>query len=681
MESKTRAGFSSYTGRTTLDMTDSNIDNATIAELTVTDTLDITGVTLTMDQVSSSIELTGNQLKVKAAGITNAMLSAGCVSESKLADGAVTDAKIANGAVTDSKVAVGIDAAKISSGTISNAEFDFLNGVSSALSGNSQTATLSNKTISGAANTLTNIGNSSLLAGIDAAKISSGTISNTEFDFLNGLDQNLSTTSSVQFAQISETIGLFKDTNFYITDALGLGYGIVFDASLLTSFHTITLPDGAGEMVLADATQTLTNKTISGADNALTNIANVSLLAGIDAQKIGSGAVDNTEFAYLNGVTSVLSGNTQVATLTNKTLTAPVINNPTINNQVMTMALNDISSIYFNATGGTRSKFQLKSGTGTGIMPMLVCEGEDSNDIALIILGQCSPANDTGTNAIIRIDGRQDDNTTLDTRPILELTNLSVRKAHFDKDGNFITTGTITVGSTKVMTLAGNFTTSGAFSTTLTTTGTTTVTLPLTGTLATLAGSETLTNKTLTAPVISTITNTGTITLPTSTDTLVGRATTDTLTNKTMTMSANTLTNNIVCEMSRQSSFQSVSASSTTLIDFGTSDYDPSSMITLASDKINVSVAGYYSVTLSVWWDSGTTGYREIFISVNGVITRRDKKEATISTYQHLNVNLKLAAADELTFYCYHTNGSAITLGNTSAWQYPRAGCWLLGRS
>jgi hypothetical protein len=47
--------------------------------------------------------------------------------------------------------------------------------------------------------------------------------------------------------------------------------------------------------------------------------------------------------------------------------------------------------------------------------------------------------------------------------------------------------------------------------------------------------SQTLTSKTLTAPVISTISNTGTLTLPTSTDTLVGRATTDTLTNKTLT--------------------------------------------------------------------------------------------------------------------------------------------------
>lgn len=47
--------------------------------------------------------------------------------------------------------------------------------------------------------------------------------------------------------------------------------------------------------------------------------------------------------------------------------------------------------------------------------------------------------------------------------------------------------------------------------------------------------SQTLTNKTLTTPIISSISNTGTLTLPTTTDTLVGRATTDTLTNKTLT--------------------------------------------------------------------------------------------------------------------------------------------------
>jgi len=66
--------------------------------------------------------------------------------------------------------------------------------------------------------------------------------------------------------------------------------------------------------------------------------------------------------------------------------------------------------------------------------------------------------------------------------------------------------------------------------------GTPTLTLPITtDTLVGRATTDTLTNKTLTTPIIATISNTGTLTLPTSTDTLVGRATTDTLTNKTLT--------------------------------------------------------------------------------------------------------------------------------------------------
>jgi hypothetical protein len=66
-------------------------------------------------------------------------------------------------------------------------------------------------------------------------------------------------------------------------------------------------------------------------------------------------------------------------------------------------------------------------------------------------------------------------------------------------------------------------------------------------TIVNVNSSQTLTNKTLTAPVISTISNnSSTLTLPTTTDTLVGRNTTDTLTNKTLTSPViSTITNGV----------------------------------------------------------------------------------------------------------------------------------------
>ena len=71
--------------------------------------------------------------------------------------------------------------------------------------------------------------------------------------------------------------------------------------------------------------------------------------------------------------------------------------------------------------------------------------------------------------------------------------------------------GTGVANTSKTITLGGNLTTNGVFATTLTATGTTSITLPTTGTLATLAGAETLANKTLTAPILGTPTS-GTLT-------------------------------------------------------------------------------------------------------------------------------------------------------------------------
>ena len=68
--------------------------------------------------------------------------------------------------------------------------------------------------------------------------------------------------------------------------------------------------------------------------------------------------------------------------------------------------------------------------------------------------------------------------------------------------------GTGTNNGSNTITLGNNLTTSGNFALTLTQTGTTNVTLPTSGTLSTLAGSEILSGKTLTTPIIAQINDT-----------------------------------------------------------------------------------------------------------------------------------------------------------------------------
>ncbi len=93
---------------------------------------------------------------------------------------------------------------------------------------------------------------------------------------------------------------------------------------------------------------------------------------------------------------------------------------------------------------------------------------------------------------------------TLTAQPILS--SLTASKPVFtDASKGLVSTGTLGadqggtgVANNAAMTVTG----SGNFAYTRTLTGATNVTLPTTGTLATLAGSETFTNKTLTSPVI-----------------------------------------------------------------------------------------------------------------------------------------------------------------------------------
>ena len=98
-----------------------------------------------------------------------------------------------------------------------------------------------------------------------------------------------------------------------------------------------------------------------------------------------------------------------------------------------------------------------------------------------------------------------------------------------------------------------------------TTPGTDTIEWAIDSTVTTLVGSQTLTNKTLTSPIIAAIkpSASNSWALPDSNDTFVGKATTDTLTNKSVDLANNTLTTTIA-QLNTAVSDESVVARDTT---------------------------------------------------------------------------------------------------------------------
>ena len=71
-------------------------------------------------------------------------------------------------------------------------------------------------------------------------------------------------------------------------------------AGSLSADRTVTLPDATGTVVLADATQTLTNKTIAASQ--VTEISNITAGEGAQLENINSVTISNTQWGYLGAL-------------------------------------------------------------------------------------------------------------------------------------------------------------------------------------------------------------------------------------------------------------------------------------------------------------------------------------------------------------------------------------------
>jgi hypothetical protein len=247
--------------------------------------------------------------------------------------------------------------------------------------------------------------------------------------------------------------------------------------------RSLTFPDATDIIVARNTTDTLSNKTLTA--------------------PVISTIVNGGTLTLPSGTTDVIVARNTIDTLTNKTLTAPIIS--TIINGGSTLTLPSGTTDTLVARG-TTDIFTNKSLNNTSVFHT------DNTDQTKRVGYQTSGAITATTTTLI-------------------FSQTANRNISFPD----VTDVVVTLGATQ--TLSAKTLTAPIISTIV---NTGTLTLPsTTDVLVGRATTDILTNKTLNSPIISTIINTGTLTLPTTTDTLIGRATIDTLTNKSLVNASN----------------------------------------------------------------------------------------------------------------------------------------------
>jgi hypothetical protein len=160
-------------------------------------------------------------------------------------------------------------------------------------------------------------------ANIDASKIGTGVVSNTEFNYVNGVTSAIQT----QIDNVtSGTVSTIDDDNFTLQDNADTSKKAQFQCSGISSSttRTYTLPDssitlGAGD-VTTSGTQTLTNKTLTSPkineDVAVTSTATeLNLLDGKAAANLAlTGKLGGTNFTN-----SLLIGHSTTGSLSSAT--------------------------------------------------------------------------------------------------------------------------------------------------------------------------------------------------------------------------------------------------------------------------------------------------------------------------------------------------------------------------